>query len=249
MSSRYSLHLFAPMALALLWLPRANAQLAQKANEEYRTAEARRRAALEMEAPVRERVEKTGDLVASFGIRPGDVVADLGTGVGYLVPFLVAAVGARGSVMAQDIYPDFLASVREKIARKGWHNVTAMLGTQKDPRLPPAAFDVVILLDTYHHLDYPEEVLRRVYRALKADGRLIIVDFYRSRKHPGATDADLKSHIRLDRDGVIGEVAAQGFSLERSFDHLHHEYVLTFRRSLIRPAERGAAAKAPAVRN
>lgn len=217
------------IALMML-LPRAYPQVAQKANEEYRTAAARRKAAAEMEHPVRESIERTADLVSLFGIRLGDVVADVGTGVGYLLPYLVAAAGQDGRIIAEDIHPDFLASVQRKIAQHGWKNVTAVLGNEKDPKLRLASLDVALILDTYHHLDYPGEMLGRVRHSLKSDGRLIIVDFYRSRRHPGATDADLKSHVRADRDQVIREVTEQGFRLERNFDHLPHEYVLIFRR-------------------
>lgn len=206
-----------------------DSQVAQKANEEYRSAAARAKAAAEMEHPIRKSVERTADLAASLAIRPGDVVADVGTGAGYFLPYLVAAVGDHGRVVAEDIYPDFLRRVNQKIARQGWKNVTTVLGTDKDPKLRPASLDVALILDTYHHLDYPGEMLACLQRALKPEGRLIIVDFYRSRRHPGATDADLKSHVRADRDEVIREVTAKGFRLERNFDHLPHEFVLIFR--------------------
>jgi len=209
--------------------PQADSQVAQKANEEYRTEAARRKAASEMEHPIRKSIERTGDLVTSLGIRRGDVIADIGTGVGYLLPYLIAGTGEGGHVFAEDIHADFVESVRQKIAQHGWKNVTPILGTEKDPMLKPASLDLALILDTYHHLDYPQEMLTGLRHAIKPDGRLIVVDFYRSRKHPGATDADLKSHVRADRDEVVSEVTAQGFRLERSFDHLPHEYVLIFR--------------------
>ncbi len=103
-----------------------------------------------------------------------------------------------------------------------------MLGTEHDPNLEPARLDVAILLDTYHHLNYPEETVRHVQQSLKPQGRLIVIDFYRSRKHPGTSDEDLRAHIRIDRDEVASEVEAQGFRLARRFDHLPHEYVMIF---------------------
>lgn len=217
------------LVAAIIVVPQADSQVAQKANEEYRTATARRKAAGEMEHPVRKSIERTSDLVTSLGIRRGDVIADIGTGVGYLLPYLTAATGESGHVFAEDIHADFVESVRQKIAQHGWKNVTPVLGTEKDPKLKPASLDLALVLDTYHHLDYPQAMLAKLRHAIKPEGRLIIVDFYTSRKHPGATDADLKSHVRADRDQVIAEVKAEGFRLERSFDHLPHEYVLIFR--------------------
>lgn len=92
----------------------------------------------------------------------------------------------------------------------------------------PARLDGAIFLDTYHHLNYPEETVRHVQQSLKPQGRLIVIDFYRSRKHPGTSDEDRLAHIRLDPDEVVPEVEAQGFHLARQFDHLPHVYVLIF---------------------
>ena len=219
-----------PIALLFVLAGSCGAQVAKKANEDYETAERRQHAASEMDHRVRPSVEHTAELVESLGIRPTDAVADVGAGVGYLIPYLLPKVGPFGSVVAEDIVPDFVAKVQEKIKAAGWRNVRAVLGTELDPKLPPARFDVAIVLDTYHHFNYPVQMLQHIRTALKPKGRLIIIEYYRSRHHPSATDEDLQSHLRLDRDGVVAEVSAHGFHLTKSFDHLPYEYVLNFAR-------------------
>lgn len=210
---------------AVCW---CSGQVAQKANEDYDTAAMRQRAALEMDHWVRPSVEHSSELIASLGLRPGSTVADVGTGVGYLLSYLVASVGPQGTVIGEDIFPDFLSKAQEKIKAAGWLNVRTVLGTERDPKLPPSQIDVVLVVDTYHHLNYPIEMLKNVRRGLKPRGQFIIVDYYRSRTHPGTSIEDLREHIRLDRDEVVAEVSAQDFRLVRQFDHLPHEYVLVF---------------------
>lgn len=204
------------------------AQVATKPNEDYATPERRQHAASEMDHWVRPQAEQTGRLVDSLGIKPMDAVADIGTGVGYLIPYLLSKVGPFGSVTAEDIYPNFVARVEEKIRAGNWRNVHAVLGTERDPKLPASTLDVAVVLDTYHHFNYPIPMLQHIRVGLKPKGRLIIIEYYRSRHNPSATDEDLQSHIRLDRDDVIAEVSAHGFHLTRKFDHLPYEYVLDF---------------------
>src|SRR5438105_3913078 len=105
------------------------AQVAKKANEDYDTPERRQHAASEMDHRVRPMVEHTAELVESLGIRQAETVADIGTGVGYLIPYLLPKVGRFGSVYAEDIFPDFVAAVQAKIEKTGWQNVHAVLGT------------------------------------------------------------------------------------------------------------------------
>ena len=196
------------------------AQVATTANEEYRTPALREKAASEMGSTFRGALERSGPLVDSLGLHPGDTVADVGTGVGHLLPFIVRRIGSSGTIFAVDIYPEFLEKVRKRIAAAGWRNVHPVLGTERDPKLPAIRLDAAILLDTYHHLEYPEATMRGVRRALKSGGRLFIIDYYRSRPNPSASLDVVQRHIRLDREDVVKEIEAQGFKLTKQLDHM-----------------------------
>ncbi len=216
------------LALALLccWAA-AFAQGAGKANAHYQTEEGRRQMAEALTSPDRDRTERPRDLVAGLGIRPGATVADIGTGPGYMVPYLARAVGPRGRVLAEDIFPDFLKQAADRASQAHLANVTTVLGTEDDPKLPAGEVDMAFSLEVYHHLEHPERVLANIGRSLRPGGRLVIVDFYRRREAmPGG---DALEHIRADQAQVIREVEAAGFRLERKHDHIPgSQYVLVF---------------------
>ena len=158
------------------------AQVATTANAEYRTPAQREKAASEMDPWIRGSLERTDALVDSLGFHAGETIADVGTGVGHLLPYITKRIGSSGTIFAVDIYPDFVDKTRQRIAAEGWRNVHALLGTDRDPKLPANRLDGAILLDTYHHLDYPQATMRGVRRALKSGGRLFVIDYYRYRK-------------------------------------------------------------------
>lgn len=215
----YCLAITDAVVCALVMAGASGAQAATTANEEYRTHALREKAASEMGSNFRGALERTGPLVDSLGLHAGDTVADVGTGVGHLLPFIIRKIGSSGTVFAVDIYPEFVEKVRKRTAAAGWQNVHPVLGTQRDPKLPENTLDAAILLDTYHHLEYPQATMRGVRRALKPGGRLFIVDYYRSRPNPQADLDAVRRHIRLDRDDVVKEVDAQGFNLTKQWDH------------------------------
>ena len=221
------------------------AQVATKANEEYRTPAQREKAAAEMDPPNRGVLERDDALLDSLGLRDGDTIADVGTGVGHLLPYILAKIGKNGTIFAVDIYTEFLDKVRERIATEGWQNVHPVLGTERDPKLPGNRLDGAILLDTYHHLNYPKATMQGVRRALKPGGRLFIIDYYRSRPNPAASLDQIRRHIRLDRDDVVKEVKPQGFRLTKQFDHFSFMYVLVFeKRQMTRRARPGPQPRA-----
>jgi ubiquinone/menaquinone biosynthesis C-methylase UbiE len=204
------------------------AQVATTANEEYRTHALREKAAAEMDPPPRGLIQRSSALVDSLDLHAGDTIADVGTGVGHLLPYILTKIGSKGTIFAVDIYPEFLDKVRERIATEGWRNVHVVLGTEHDPELPLSLLDGAILLDTYHHLDYPQATMQGIRRALKSGGRLFVIDYYRNRPNPAASPEEVRHHIRLDRDDVVKEVEVQGFHLTKQFDHMPFMYVLVF---------------------
>jgi ubiquinone/menaquinone biosynthesis C-methylase UbiE len=209
------------MKTCIVWIAAIGsllAQVAKEANERYQTPEGRAAVAKGLIASDRDARQKPVELVAHMNLKPGMVVADVGTGAGYMLPFLSKAVGAAGKVLAQDIQDDFLAQAKKKAEQDQLGNILYVKGTATDPMLPEGGVDVALTLDAYHHYDYPEKMLAGLRKALKPGGRLVIVDYY---KRPAAMSGGrAMQHIRLDSADVIKEVTANGFTLVSEREHI-----------------------------
>jgi ubiquinone/menaquinone biosynthesis C-methylase UbiE len=208
----------------------ASAQVATEVNRRYQDPQQRSAIGNGLGDPSRDAQEKPRELVVEMQLRPGMTVADVGTGVGYMLPFLDAAVEPGGHLIAEDIFPDFLDKARAKAAKVGLTNVDFVLGSETDPKLPAGKVDAVLVLETYHHFDYPEKMLAGIARGLAPRGWLFIVDYY---KRPGAMPGqDAVHHIRLDLDGVVKEVEANGFKLAWQREHIPgSQYIACFTKS------------------
>jgi len=208
----------------------ASGQVATEVNRRYQNPEQRAAIGNGLGNASRDAQQKPRDLVASMQLRAGMTVADVGTGVGYMLSFLDEALGPAGHLIAEDIFPDFLAKARERAAKNSLTNVDFVLGTETDPKLPTGKMDAVLVLETYHHFDYPAKMLAGIAQGLAPGGRLFIVDYY---KRPGAMPGqDAMQHIRLDVDGVVKEVEANGFKLAWQREHLPgSQYIACFTKS------------------
>jgi ubiquinone/menaquinone biosynthesis C-methylase UbiE len=221
------------LLVALLLCASVPAQVAQKANQGYKTAEGRAAVARGLSAPNRDETQRPRELVESMNLRPGMKVADVGTGIGYMLPYLSHAVGPRGEVYAEDIATDFLAKAKLRASTLGLTNVKFILGTDHDPNLPGGILDAVLVLDTYHHFDYPESMLKGIRESLVSDGKLYIVDYYKRENAmgPGSGDRAIQ-HIRLDEDDVIREVSEHGFKPVGKREHIPgSQYVAVFEKT------------------
>jgi SAM-dependent methyltransferase len=172
-------------------------------------------------------------LLAAIGVPVGGRVADVGTGSGYFLPHLSRAVGPSGSVTAEDIRADFLELVRARAVREHLDNVEARLGTADDPRLEPGAYDLILFVDTYHHVADRPVFLAHLARALRPGGRLVIVDF-----REGALPVGPPPEHKIALAQVEREVRAAGFAIARTHTFLPHQWVLELvpRAALVAPS-------------
>jgi ubiquinone/menaquinone biosynthesis C-methylase UbiE len=205
--------------VSLFLVAAAFAQVAGDANENYKTHEGREKVAKGLGDPGREDRQKPRDIVDAMDLKPGATVADVGTGVGFMLPYLSHAVGDTGKVIGEDIQNDFLDKAKLKVQLSRLNNVQLVLGTDHDPKLPADTLEGVLVLDVYHHFDYPEAMLEHIHDSLLSDGKLVIVEYYKRRGAMPGDDPDLAlRHIRLDQDELIQEVEAGGFRLVLKHD-------------------------------
>jgi SAM-dependent methyltransferase len=117
-------------------------------------------------------------------VRAGMTVADVGAGSGYYTVRLSPRVGPRGRVIAQDIMPRYLERLAARVRRDSLRNVTLALGDPHDPRLAAASADLVLLVHMYHEVEQPYAFLYNLRPAVRAGGRVAVVDLDRpTRRH------------------------------------------------------------------
>ncbi len=130
-----------------------------------------------LERPEREREENVSKLMPALEIKPGDVVADLGAGSGHHTVRLAKLVGEKGKVYAVDIQKEMIAILGKRLKQENINNVTLIRNTEKDTKLPANALDMVLMVDVYHELSYPYEVMGELVKSLKVGGRAAFVEF------------------------------------------------------------------------
>ena len=176
-----------------------------------------------LERPERESEEAPTKAVAALTLRPGQVVADIGAGSGYYTMLLSAAVGPGGRVYATDIQPEMLALIRKKVEDGRVSNVELVLGSATESRLPDAAIDLALMVDVYHELAQPQAFLRSLKRALKPDGRLVLIEF----RKESAWVPIRPEHKMSVRDARM-ELEAEGYRFDRVIDVLPWQHILVF---------------------
>ena len=129
-----------------------------------------------LERPGRIAEEKPDQVVEQMMLKPTDVVADLGAGTGYF-SFRIAPVVKHGKVFAVDLQREMLSMIGDGIQQRNVSNIVRIHSTETDTTLPDASVDVVLMVDVYHELAYPYEMMRSVVKALKPGGRVVQIEY------------------------------------------------------------------------
>jgi len=130
-----------------------------------------------LERPEREREEGTTEMINCLKLKEGDNVADIGVGTGYIAWRMAKKIGPKGTVYGVDIQPEMLEYLAQNMAKRGLKNVKGVMGTIKDPKLPPNSIDLVIMVDVYHEFSFPYEMMQGIVKSLKPGGRVAFVEY------------------------------------------------------------------------
>ena len=179
-----------------------------------------------LERSEREEEERTDLLMQALALKPGMVVADIGAGTGYLSRRMARAVAPGGRVLAVDVQPEMVALLTKLAREKGIDNIDAKLGAEQDVLLPAASVDLAIMVDVYHELAYPFEVLASIVRALKPGGQLVFIEYR-------AEDArvPIKALHKMSEAQVKREAQVHPLVWERTVNSLPWQHMVVFRKS------------------
>jgi len=177
------------------------------------------------ERPERAETQKPEEVVAALKLLPGQTVADVGAGSGYFTFHLARAVGQDGRVLAADIEQGMLDAIQARRAHEeGGEVVSTILAELDNPNLPDAQVDMVLVVNTYHHIQSRVAYLRGLKDDLAGGGRVAIVDYKKEELPVGPPLAH-----KLDRETVVKEFEEAGYTLTGEESFLPYQYYLLFK--------------------
>ncbi|MFA5912480.1 MAG: class I SAM-dependent methyltransferase [Burkholderiales bacterium] len=170
--------------------------------------------------PERDAWQKPHQVIETLALRPDAAVADIGSGTGYFSVRLAHFL-PKGRVYGVDVEPDMVKYLADRARREGLRNLISVNGAPDDARLPHKV-DLVLMVDTYHHIERREAYFRKLAQSLNPGGRVAIIDF-NAQSETGPPPAERVASAR-----VVEEMAAAGFRLLGEHHFLPRQYFLTF---------------------
>ena len=178
-----------------------------------------------LEREERDREERTDLLLAALALKPGMVVADIGAGTGYLSRRMAPAVMPGGKVWAVDVQPEMISLLQADLKRRGLTQVEARLGAEDGVRLPAGSVDLVVMVDVYHELAFPYEVLASVMKSLKPGGRIAFVEYKAEDPRVPIKPLHKMSEAQIKREATVFPL-----EWERTVSTLPWQHVVVFRK-------------------
>lgn len=171
----------------------------------------------------REREERCSMVLANLGLKPNMTVCDMGCGNGFYAIPIAKLLGESGRVLAVDIQPEMLVLLRDRMESENVQNITPILGSVDEPRLPENSVDLFLMVDVYHEFSYPEQMLAAIHRALKPDGLIVLVEF-----RAEDDKVPIKPEHKMSREQIEKEMTANGFQFAKSFDRLPWQHMVFY---------------------
>ena len=174
--------------------------------------------------PARDAWQMPERVIEALGLKPGQAVADIGAGTGYFTVRLAKSTAAP-QVYAVDIEKSMVTYVRERAAKEGLTNIVAVQASAERSNLP-ASVDLVLIVDTYHHIGNRVAYFSELRKLMKPSARLAIVDFKKGA--PGGPPEE----FRFSAEQITAELVKAGFTLQTQPGFLPRQLFLIFQSSL-----------------
>ena len=178
-----------------------------------------------LEREEREREERSDLLLQILAPASGSIYADVGAGTGYYARRIADLVGPTGRVYAVDVQPEMFSMLQSVAKQRGYSHITPVLSDVRDIRLPASSVDVAIMVDVYHELEFPYEVLASVVRAVKPGGRVVFVE-YRAED----SRVPIKRLHKMSEAQIRREAELHPLAWERTANDLPWQHVVIFKR-------------------
>jgi cyclopropane fatty-acyl-phospholipid synthase-like methyltransferase len=175
-----------------------------------------------LEDPARDGYQKPHEVITALDLKPGEVIADIGSGSGYFTLRLAAHVGDGGRVYGVDVDPEMVRHLNRRVRDAALRNVHVILADPDDPLLPEQV-DRVLIVDTWHHIGDQTKYLALIRKLLKPGGQVIMIDFQKKDLPWGPPFA-----MKIAREDLIQQMETNGFHLLKEHTFLPYQYFLVF---------------------
>lgn len=223
MSSKIDFLLLAALPLVIAAVGFAQASGAQKASEHHEDHMKKRfdpAHSASFDDPKRDEWQKPDEVISVLDLKPGMRVADIGAGTGYFTVRL-ARHAAKPNVYAVDIEPKMLKHIQERMRTEHLDNVSTVLAGENSPNFPEL-MDLVIIVNTYHHVPDRSTYFAALLPKLAPGGRIAIIDF-----RPDA-DGGPPAQYRFSAQQIQKEMAEAGYRLRNQHHFLPRQTFQVF---------------------
>jgi ubiquinone/menaquinone biosynthesis C-methylase UbiE len=173
----------------------------------------------------REQEERCSLMLANLGVKRAMTICDMGCGNGFYTLQLAKMTGEQGRVYAVDIQAEMLKMLKTRAEEQGVRNITPVLSTASDPKLPKGKIDLILLVDVYHEFSHPEEMLAAIREALSPEGVCALVEF-----RAEDLNVPIKPEHKMTKEQIMKEWPPNGFKLVKEFDGLPWQHLMFFGR-------------------
>ena len=174
-----------------------------------------------LERESREKEERTDVLIQSLNLKPAMTIADIGAGTGFLSRQMAASVGSSGTVYAVDVQPEMVGKLKN--IAKIYPNIKPVKADINNVNLAANIIDLAIMVDVYHELEYPYEVVQSILKSLKPNGKLVLVE-YRAEDDR----VPIKQTHKMTEAQVIKELTAQPLKWDKTIATLPWQHIIVF---------------------